>query len=138
MTVAHFGFTKLVVHDLDRQAGFYGTVFGLTEMARVSAAVNERAIDEIIYQPTATGGATFVLWKWRDRDDAPGDGVILGFQVESADATVAGAIAAGGTIVETPRDQPDYGVRVGFVADPEGNLIEIVQITGAWAAQQPG
>lgn len=127
---AHFGFTKLIVQDLERCADFYKRVFGLTELARVSAAVNDREIDEIMFNPTGEGGATFVLWKWRDRDHGTIDEVILGFQTDDVHALVASVPAAGGTIIQPVKDMPEHGVRVGFVTDPEGHLIEAVELLG--------
>jgi predicted enzyme related to lactoylglutathione lyase len=35
---------------------------------------------------------------------------------------------AGGELVDPIRDNPDHGVRVAFVSDIEGNLIEVVQV----------
>jgi lactoylglutathione lyase len=39
----------------------------------------------------------------------------------------AGALAAGATAVVTPRPSPEPGVRFAFLADPEGNLVELVE-----------
>lgn len=47
--------------------------------------------------------------------------------VDDADAVAAAAERGGGRILMAPRDVPDHGLRVGFVADPEGHEIEIVQ-----------
>jgi len=58
---SHFGFTKLVVQDLEAMATFYKDVAGLVEMARVQDAVGDRKIDEILFNATGQGGATFVL-----------------------------------------------------------------------------
>jgi predicted enzyme related to lactoylglutathione lyase len=128
---AHFGFTKLIVQDLDKTAQFYKHVCGLDEWTRVSAAVNDRAIDEILFQPTAEGGATLVLWKWRDRETLVTDEVILGFQTPDVAAFVARVEAAGGKVVQSIKDMPEHGVRVAFVSDPEDHLIEVVELLGA-------
>jgi catechol 2,3-dioxygenase-like lactoylglutathione lyase family enzyme len=37
------------------------------------------------------------------------------------------AIAAGASSVLTPRPSPEPGVRFAFLADPEGNLVELVE-----------
>ena len=63
---AHFGFTKLVVADLDGSAAFYATVFGMVEQRRVHAEIAGRAIDEILFSNTAPGAATFVLLRFAD------------------------------------------------------------------------
>jgi catechol 2,3-dioxygenase-like lactoylglutathione lyase family enzyme len=62
----HFGFTKLVVGDLDRCAAFYSEVFGLREQNRVHDEIAGRPIDEILFQATAPGGGTFVLLRFAD------------------------------------------------------------------------
>ena len=57
-STAHFGFTKLVVTDLEAAATFYTEVFAVVEQARVTSAIAGRPIDEIMYTATGTGGAT--------------------------------------------------------------------------------
>ena len=124
----HFGFTKLVVADLDRCATFYAEVFGLTEQARVTADIDGRRIDEIMYEPTAAGGASFVLLRFPDLASPGADGVIPGFVTDDAAGVVERTVAAGGSVVEGVRDRPEHGVRVAFVADVEGRLIEVVEL----------
>jgi len=131
MSKAHFGFTKLIVNDLEKTVAFYKEVCGLEEWARVSAGVNGREIDEIMLQPTAENGATLVLWKWRDRDAIVVDEVILGFQTPDVTAFVQRVRDAGGTIVQGIKDMPEHGVRVAFVTDVEGHLIEVVELLRA-------
>jgi lactoylglutathione lyase len=58
-----------------------------------------------------------------------GKDVILGFQTDDVAAFVQRAVDAGGKIVDPVRDDPEHGVMVGFVSDPEGHLIEVVQVT---------
>lgn len=125
---AHFSFTKLLVHDLETSAKFYTSVCGLTEIARVSDAINERAIDEILYSPTGTGGATFVLLKFVGAPKPRNDEVILGFMTPDLEAFLQRVKAAGGSIVQEIRAMPTHGVRVAFVTDVEGHLIEVVQM----------
>lgn len=125
---AHFGFTKLLVQDLEKSAKFYSEVCGLTELVRVDAAIAGRPISEIMFNPTGEGAAMFVLLKFMDTDDAQGHDVILGFQTDDVVAFVERAVAAGGQIVDPVTDNPDHGVKVGFVRDPEGHLIEVVQV----------
>ncbi|HUD94934.1 hypothetical protein [Sphingobium sp.] len=47
---AHFGFTKLVVRNLEAMATFYKEVAGLTEVGRIQDAVGDRKIVEILFQ----------------------------------------------------------------------------------------
>lgn len=126
----HFGFTKLIVIDLDKVADFYKAVFGLSELARVESNVAGRAISEIMFHPTAEGGASFVLLKFLDQKAASASEVILGFQAVNVDAAVERALAAGGKLVDPVRNMPEHGVRVAFIEDVEGHLIEVVELLG--------
>lgn len=128
---AHFGFTKLIVQDLEKSADFYKEVCGLTELARVSAAVNDRKIEEIMFNPTGPGTATFVLWKWLDREANVTDETILGFQTADIAAFVDRTRAAGGKVVQEIVPMPEHGVKVAFVTDPEDHLIEVVELLSA-------
>lgn len=122
----HFAFTKLVVDDLDGCGAFYAEVFGLSELYRVHEEIAGREIDEILYAPTAEGGATFAVLRFAGGEAAP-SGVITGFVTDEIEAVFARATAAGGSVVQPPADMPAHGHRVGFLADPEGRLIEVVQ-----------
>jgi len=128
MPADHFSFTKLVVGDLETAATFYKSVCGLTEQNRVEAKIGGKTISEILFNATAPGGASFVLLTFVGAAKPTAGGVIPGFITGDVDAFVARARAAGGTVVEEPADQPQHGVRVAFVTDPEGNLIEVVQL----------
>jgi len=122
-----FGFAKLVVGDLEKTASFYKAVFGLTEQARVDSAIDGRVIREILFKPTAPGGATLVLLTFPDMPDPVSSEVILGFTTADMSALLERTRIAGGTIVEEAARRPEHGVTVAFVRDVEGHLIEIVQ-----------
>ncbi|OCC25502.1 hypothetical protein MB02_02375 [Croceicoccus estronivorus] len=124
----HFGFTKLLVDDLETTSAFYKSVCGLVETGRVDARIGGRAISEILFAPTADGGPTFVLLKFLDAPKPTNDEVILGFQTDDVDRFVERAVAAGGTEVDAARTDPEHGIKVAFVTDCEGHLIEVVQI----------
>jgi predicted enzyme related to lactoylglutathione lyase len=123
----HFGFTKLLVVDLDKSAAFYSEVFGLKETARIESEIAGRALDEILFSPTGEGAATFVLLNFRDATAPSADEVILGFLTADVAALIERAIAAGGSVVREAVDHPELRVKVGFIADIEGHLIEVVQ-----------
>ena len=122
-----FGFTKLLVVDLDRSAAFYREVFGLKETARIQSDIGGRALDEIILSPTGVGAATLVLLKFHDATAPSANEVILGFITADVDALTERAIVAGGSLVSEALEHPDIRVKVAFVADIEGHLIEVVQ-----------
>lgn len=121
----HFAFTKIVVGDLEASAAFYAETFGLVEQTRVTDAIGGRRIDEILYRPTVEGGASLVLLTFAD-GPAPA-GVIPGFVTDELDAVFERGVAAGGSVHQAPMDMPAHGHRVGFLADPEGRIIEVVQ-----------
>ena len=113
----HFGFTKLLVNDLEKSATFYKDVCGLTELAHVDAEITGRKIKEIMFNATAPGGSTFVLVKFLDTTKSFSDEVIIGFTKK-----------AGGKVAEEIQSQPEHGVKVAFVTDIEGHLIEVVEL----------
>lgn len=127
----HFGFTKLVVHDLEGAASFYKEVCGLTELARVDEGVNGRRIQEIMFNPTGQGAATFVLFKFLDRTTPSSEEVILGFQTPDISAFIQRVKAAGGEVVQNTVTMPHHGIKVAFVKDTEGHLIEVVEFLQA-------
>jgi glyoxylase I family protein len=66
----------------------------------------------------------------------PGDAALregfghLAFDVRDVDAGFDRLVALGATPVLTPRPSPEPGVRMAFVADPEGNLLELLDRRG--------
>ena len=53
----------------------------------------------------------------------------VAFDVRDVDASYDALIAAGATDRMSPRPSPEPGVRMAYVADPEGNLIELLDRT---------
>jgi lactoylglutathione lyase len=123
-----FSFTKLLVDDLEKCAVFYKQVCGLVETARVESEINGRAISEILFAPTSEGGATFVLLKFVDSPRPHNDEVINGFLTDDVDAFCIRVEEAGGRVTQPPKAVPEHGVKVAFVEDVEGHLIEVVQL----------
>jgi lactoylglutathione lyase len=52
----------------------------------------------------------------------PGDGALLVFRVDDVDAA---ADLYADHVVGPPTNRPDWGIRVCYLRDPEGNLIEL-------------
>jgi glyoxylase I family protein len=50
----------------------------------------------------------------------------VAFDVRDLDAAYERAVRLGARPVMTPRPSPEPGVRMAFVADPEGNLVELL------------
>ena len=117
----------LPVSDLDRSAAWYREALGLTHestagvpegVAFMVAPTGERlellAVDP---QPSAWDGPIAAL-----RAGVPH----IAWTVDDLDAAHARAVEAGGRSVWTPRDTPEPGLRIAFVADPDGNLVELL------------
>ncbi|WNG34302.1 glyoxalase/bleomycin resistance/dioxygenase family protein [Archangium violaceum] len=122
-----FGFTKLLVDNLEASAAFYKSVCGLVETGRVDAAIAGRKIREILFAPSHDGGATLVLLKFLEAPKPTNDEVILGFMTDDIEAFVERAKASGGAVAQPAYTAADLGLKVAFVTDVEGHLIEVVQ-----------
>lgn len=130
MPTSSFGFTKLIVHDLEKLVAFYRDVYGLHDVHRVTGeSIGGEAIDEIMMSsdPNAQW-SSFVLLKYVDRGASPSGEVILGFQTDDLAALCERVTAAGGGIAAPIQELPHLGVRVAFATDPEGHLAELVQV----------
>ena len=57
----------------------------------------------------------------------------IAFAVADLDEEYARVVALGARAVMSPRPAPEPGVRMAFVADPEGNLVELLDRTTAVA-----
>ena len=124
----HFSFTKLVVADLDASAAFYSDVFGLKERYRVQDDIGGRSMQEILFEPTAPGGAMFVLLHFDDMPESTAGSVLAGFVTDEIEDVFARAVSAGASVVDPIHDAPEHGVRVGFLADPDGHVLEVCQM----------
>jgi predicted enzyme related to lactoylglutathione lyase len=127
---ASFGFTKLVVHDLERQAAFYGEVYGLHAVKRVRGErIGGEEIDEIMLSPDPHAiFGSFVLLKYVDRAPSPTGELILGFTTDDLSALLERVTGAGGGVHAPIEEMPELGLRVAFATDPEGHLAELVQL----------
>lgn len=131
--ISHFGFCKMVVADLDKVADFYREVFGLIEWQRVKmeqSSTTGGPLEEIVFRATAEGGPSLTIVELKDRP-APALGeTILGFITDDIEALLDRAVKAGGSIATPVKHQPEHGVRVTFIRDNEGHLVEVVQLAG--------
>ena len=125
---AHFSFTKLLVDDLEKTAAFYASVCGLVEQQRVEATIDGRPIREITFLPTYPGGGSLTLLNFVAAPKPHNDELILGFTTSDLEAFVERVKAAGGRVADPIRAMPEHRLRVAFVQDVEGHLIEVVQL----------
>ncbi len=131
LTFDHVG---LSVADLDAQRRFYGEALGLLEEARTEIP-QAQIRTAILSAPT---GLRIELVERRGSapqsfaDAYDGAGTQGYFHwalaVDELDTAFHGILAAGATQVSAPADAARPGVRFAYVKDPEGNLIELIQI----------
>jgi predicted enzyme related to lactoylglutathione lyase len=125
---AHYGFSKIFVHDLDAMGDFYQKVFGLIAFNRHKDRMLGRDIDEITFQATYPGGSALTLIKYLDSTAPLAGESVQGFTTTDIKALVQRAEAAGGHIPEPIRRIEEFKLYVVFVLDPEGHLNEVVQL----------
>ena len=126
--------TGLSVPDLDRSLDWYCETFGFTRgfafeipQARMRGAFavgpNGVAV-ELIERAGSLPGA--------QPADPPAANAVRGYNhiclaVADLDGTYLRVVAAGARAVWDPRASPEPGVRMAYVADPDGNLIELIE-----------
>jgi predicted enzyme related to lactoylglutathione lyase len=111
---AGFDHVHLHVDDVERALTFYRAVFGAEEAFRVG--------ERLVF--IRLGGAEIVSLDGRpESDSAPGHFGLALADGEDLDAAVAEVVSAGGAVVERGEHEP--GVRYAYVADIDGNVIEL-------------
>jgi lactoylglutathione lyase len=130
-------FPVLWAGDVERVAGFYATL-GFVEHFRLPGPDGAAGFVSMRRE----GGAELAV----TTEDTPrmlagvepgaGPRHELFVYVEDVDQAVAAAEAAGGTVLKPPADMP-WGERVGYVADPEGNVVSLATAGGAPGGQPP-
>jgi lactoylglutathione lyase len=134
MTDRRLDHVGLTVADLDAAAAWYQDVFGLSR--ELDLRVDPLELDiamlihptygyrvELLHRPGSVAGA-----KPADPAQAAlsqGYGHIA-FDVADMEAAFTRAVDRGARPVMTPQPSPEPGVRMAFVADPEGNLVELL------------
>lgn len=61
----------------------------------------------------------------------------VAFDVPDVDTAYAALVDAGASDRMSPRPSPEPGVRMAYVADPEGNLVELLDRTTALSSVEP-
>jgi lactoylglutathione lyase len=117
----------LPVSALDRSVAWYREALGLTHESTAGVP------GSVAFMVAPTGERLELLAvdvqpsDWDDPIAALRDGVPhTAWTVDDLDAAHARAVGAGGRSVWTPRDTPEPGLRIAFVADPDGNLVELL------------
>jgi lactoylglutathione lyase len=112
--------------DLDAALAFYGAL-GMNEVRRSELEKGRATL--VFIQPPEGNFAIELVYNW-GKDDGYEGGERFGhfaFDVEDIDAVLPGIVAAGGTIQREPYLLEGTGPRIAFVADPDGNQVELIQ-----------
>ena len=120
----------ITVADIDRSLAFYRDLLGCEVLGQL---LLDEATFKLVY--LRRGGAYLELFAHRSpaapgeggaRDVAPATGFQhVAFHSADVDAVAARLEAAGVRFDRPPRNAPG-GVRLAFVRDPDGNLVELV------------
>ncbi|MFJ6376137.1 VOC family protein [Pseudarthrobacter oxydans] len=137
MSAAQLDHVGLTVGDLDAQIEWYGTALDLRvtnvfhiEQLKMRAAfmVND---DGLVLELLERAGSSAGL-----QASSPAEALLtrgyghICLRVHDADAFHARLLAAGAEERMAPQAAPEPGVRMSFVADPEGNLLELLDRKG--------
>jgi lactoylglutathione lyase len=132
--VARLDHVGLAVADLAAAAAWFCDVLGLVPELTLRVEPLDLSIEmlihpgygyrlELLHRPgSAAGGKPGTPAEAALRD---GYGHVA-FDVTDLDAAYERAVARGARPVTPPGPSPEAGVRMAFVADPEGNLIELL------------
>lgn len=120
---------KIIVGDVDRVFEFYSNVLGLEQHIRVQEGEGHDQLDEIISKPVGADVAPIIAIKCFVNRPPPVPGEVqIGFIVKSVDQIIDAALLAGGEIAKAARDYDHHGVRVAFIRDIEGHMIELIEL----------
>jgi catechol 2,3-dioxygenase-like lactoylglutathione lyase family enzyme len=138
MTPVRFHHVSLSVGDLAAQEAWYGDAFALTQVVE-RLEMPEAGVRTVVLSDTAGLRVEFV--------ERPGSSPVspadpfaataaqtfthLALQVEDLDAAFARlTVECGAAPVSAPAPGVSEGMRYAYIADPEGNLLELIETAG--------
>ena len=132
--VARLDHVGLAVGDLDAAVSWFGDVFGLVPELTLRVGALDLSIEMLVHP--VYGYRLELLHRPGSLADrkpgTPGEAALregyghVAFDVTDLDGAYDRAVARGARPVMPPGPSPEPGVRMAFVADPEGNLIEFL------------
>jgi lactoylglutathione lyase len=130
----------LAVADLTAEASWFCEVFGLVRELALRVEPLDLSIEMLIHpgygyrvELLRRPGPASVA---RGKPDTPAEAALrhgyghVAFDVTDLDAAYDRAVARGARPVIAPCPSPEPGVRMAFVTDPEGNLVELLHRPG--------
>lgn len=119
------GFTKIIVADLGGMEDFYVKGLGMEIVTRITVDEPGWELDEVVL--SAGEGSQLALVHYRTREaPTPGEAVI-GLYVADIEGVIATAVARGANIVVPVRVLPEHGIKMAYVSDPEGHMLEFLE-----------
>jgi len=130
-----FDHVGLNVADLAAAEGWYCAAFGLER--ELAVRIDAVDLDIVMLKDRQLGHRVELLHRPGSgpglRAANPAEAVLtegfghIAFDVAGLDATHQRLLGRGAREVMPPQPSPEPGVRMSFLADPEGNLIELVE-----------
>ncbi|MEU4240683.1 VOC family protein [Actinoplanes sp. NPDC026619] len=125
----------LAVHDLEAAAEWYCAAFGYVR--ELDLRVDAIDLDIVMLLHPGHGDRLELLHRPGSvvglRPAGPAEAALseayghIAFDVPDLDRAFARVVELGARAVMAPQPSPEQGVRMAFVADPEGNLVELMQ-----------
>jgi len=120
---------RVVAKDAETLGKFYSAAFGLKETNRLQIANGVEIFLNFGASAESARANTSPQVVIMQDPAGPGDDTTMHviFTVADAASTARAVETAGGSIVREPAAFGNSGMMIGFVADPEGNRIELIQ-----------
>jgi glyoxylase I family protein len=133
--IMRFDHVGVNVADLAAAEAWYCKAFGLER--DLAVRIDAAGLDIVMLRSERSGHRVELLYREGSRPGlragTPAQAALtqgfghIAFDVPDLDAAHEHLLSAGARAVMAPQPSPEPGVRMAFVADPEGNLIELVE-----------
>lgn len=117
---------RVLATRFEETVAFYRDVMGIPIRADagVYVAFDAEGFELGIYGRDMMAG---IVGSMAKAPTATNDGLLINLEVEDLEKTMTALNARGAAFETQPHDQPDWGMRVVHLRDPEGNLIELYE-----------
>lgn len=125
----HFKTVGIGVSDLEASVEFYTNAIGMTEQLRLSPSYAEEVILTFEGETDPNHQTSLVLMHYNTEKNYENNPAKLVFAVPDGTAFYETIINTGGTPLYPPQPQEQYnGTAVGLAYDPDGYMIEIIEV----------